>query len=250
MVVRCRSLIVNFPLTAITHAFESALKLPVCDSAGEKVLLGSKQLRCQREHSKAVLALAGMRVVAILSHCPDRDVVLDWPPRAVLKHGSAVERHQKMIVVKHVAFPSRLRRARPFQTLDAAAISAVVSRARSGSGTPRGKRSGVRNAMSSARSLVASRTAMMSSIVMTTPSRHASRSGREGAHRLPTQPIRPNGVQARRGEETRHASSCRRWWWWDIRSSLSPPGGARCEVGAGHFRSLALPASRIGQATG
>src|SRR6516225_11023033 len=102
-----RLLIVNFSITAITHAFESALKLPICDSAGEKLLLGSKQLRCQREHSKSVLALAGMLVVAILSHCPDRDVVLDWPSRAVLKHGSAVERHQKMIVVKHVAFPSR-----------------------------------------------------------------------------------------------------------------------------------------------
>src|SRR5262249_54183585 len=109
------------------------------------------------------------------------------PPRAKATHRANVsgEPLSHFAQYQHMTYPSSVaaiaRRGAlrhqpetlPFQTLDAAAISAVVSRARSGSGTPRGRRSGVRNAMSSARSLVASRMAMMSSTVTTPPAHHA-----------------------------------------------------------------------------
>src|SRR5262249_16131247 len=85
----------------------------------------------------------------------------------------------------------------PFQQRLAARTTARVSRARSLSGGSFGAFNGARNATSSARSLIVANVAMISSTVMTPPSRHARRGV---ARPNPRVPISANRQSAGLGE--------------------------------------------------
>jgi hypothetical protein len=88
-----RLVTLNFLPPDVAYLFQSALKLFLCDSAGEKILLEAQQPHCWDEYSLAIFALAGARIGHVPTHRPDCDIVLDWLPCAVLEYGSAPEGH-------------------------------------------------------------------------------------------------------------------------------------------------------------
>ena len=90
-------MMVNFLACGVAQLFQFAVKPRLRDLACEKILLGRGAASSLRGTLWQIFALARVGVVHVKTHLPDRDIDLDWPPLAVLKHGIAVERHQKSV---------------------------------------------------------------------------------------------------------------------------------------------------------